>query len=330
MELIFTIKSIIAIIVLLIGSIFDLRTREVPDLLNYGFFFFALLFNLIISVVLHNPFFFFDSLFAFLFFIFLSLTLFYTGQWGGGDSKLLIGLATLIGLPSGVFLEMIHHLLQHSLNHQLTLDSLIRVLSSNFIINFLINLLFVGAVYSVLFLVFLVINNWSLFKRKFIYFMRKYIVFIRISFYLFLSSIILLVIAHYFMFYIKQPNVYYFMILFFLITFMTLLYMILHTVLKAVEYSCLRRKVSPEKLSVGDWIAEPVYDGKKLIVSPKDLGVSCEQIKKLIRLKKKKKLRFVVVKEGIPFVPSFFLSYILTLFLKTNLLFLLIRFAVRS
>ena len=83
---------------------------------------------------------------------------------------------------------------------------------------------------------------------------------------------------------------------------------------RSVEQSCMFKTVSPEKLTEGDWIEGDIRLGKKVLYSKKDLGVSREQIKELVKYYKKGKIRKITVKEGIPFVPSFLIAYIITLF----------------
>jgi prepilin signal peptidase PulO-like enzyme (type II secretory pathway) len=64
----------------------------------------------------------------------------------------------------------------------------------------------------------------------------------------------------------------------------------------------------------------------KRITGPKDLGISKEQIRKLIALRNKGKLNKnfrVLIKNGIPFVPSFLLAYLAAMFVG-NLLVLLL------
>jgi len=83
---------------------------------------------------------------------------------------------------------------------------------------------------------------------------------------------------------------------------------------KSVEKTCMFKHVKPEQLTEGDWIAKNiVVDGKK-ICGPKDLGIEIKQIKKLIALKKKGKIRKILIKEGIPFVPSFFIAFLVSFF----------------
>jgi len=71
--------------------------------------------------------------------------------------------------------------------------------------------------------------------------------------------------------------------------------------------------VNPKELTEGDWIAKDILVKGKYIAGPKDLGIEKKQIKELIRLYQKRKIKKVLMKIGIPFVPSFFIAYIITL-----------------
>ncbi len=82
---------ILGLAVLLIASINDLKIREVPDWLSYTFLFTAVIANLILSVMGNDYWIILNSLAGVLFGFILGVILFYTGQWGGGDSKIMIG-----------------------------------------------------------------------------------------------------------------------------------------------------------------------------------------------------------------------------------------------
>ena len=60
---------------------------------------------------------------------------------------------------------------------------------------------------------------------------------------------------------------------------------------------------------------ENISDKQKTILDliGKNPGISKEQIAELMALKKQKKLTTVLLKEGIPFVPSFLLGFIAAL-----------------
>ena len=93
---------------------------------------------------------------------------------------------------------------------------------------------------------------------------------------------------------------------------------------KAVERACMLKLVSPLKLTEGDWVAKDVVVGGKRIAGPKDLGIEKRQIRQLVALYRQKKLRVVLIKEGIPFSPSFLIAYIVTI-LFGNIFVALVR-----
>jgi len=81
----------------------------------------------------------------------------------------------------------------------------------------------------------------------------------------------------------------------------------IYTFVKTVEVSCLIKKVSPEKLTEGDWLVSNVRLGKK-IIKAKFSGLNSQEINFLRKGKKS-----VLIKEGIPFVPVFLISFLATI-----------------
>ena len=75
-----------------------------------------------------------------------------------------------------------------------------------------------------------------------------------------------------------------------------------------VEETCFYKKVRPQELTEGDWLAKDIMVDGKLVVEKKTL--EREDIVKL----RHRKVSSVLIKEGIPFVPSFLLAYIIFLF----------------
>ena len=65
-----------------------------------------------------------------------------------------------------------------------------------------------------------------------------------------------------------------------------------------------------------------IVDGEH-ICGPKDLGIELKQINKLKKLQSHGKINKILIKEGIPFVPSFLAAYI-TILLFGNWLSLLV------
>src|SRR3989344_1697510 len=80
---------------------------------------------------------------------------------------------------------------------------------------------------------------------------------------------------------------------------------------KSVEEATMKRKVPLDKVTEGDWIVQDITIKGKYIAGPKDLGITKEQIAAL----RKARVREVLVKYGIPFVPSFLLAFIAYLIL---------------
>ena len=92
---------------------------------------------------------------------------------------------------------------------------------------------------------------------------------------------------------------------------------------KAIEKTSMVKSVKPSELTEGDWIVKNIKYKGKYICGPKDLGIEKKQIRELVKLYKQKKIKNILIKEGIPFVPSFLIAYIISLVIG-NVLFLLI------
>ena len=212
--------------------------------------------------------------------------MYFTGQWGGGDSKMLFAIGALLGV-----------------SYPFRLD---------FFFKFLINLVFAGAFYGVIWVLIKGIINREKLRPKIKKYMKKY----------FKTRIISSITILFFMiilFFFKIES--YFKIVF-AILFVSL-YMInyLLVIVKAVEDVAMIKKIDPEELTEGDWIVKDVYVGKKYITGPKELGIKKEQIKELLKYKKQGKISKIMVKYGIPFVPSFLIAFIMTLILDNIIFF---------
>ncbi len=276
-------SQIITAAALLAGSITDIRAREVPDWLNYAAAVAGIGMAAIYSAVTLSWWPLIYSAAGLIIFLAIAFIMFYTGQWGGGDSKLLIALGALMGF-------------EFSINPFF-------VGISQPLISFWVNLLVSGVVYAFAWSVFLAARNLSGFAMHFSQqaaelkrFRLTIISAAAISLAFFLiakdagsrTAVIGAAAA------IAAGG--------FLLVFT-----------KAVEKSSMLKLVDPEKLTEGDWIAKNVYSGKKYICGPKDLGIEKRQIRELLKLKRQGKITKILIKEGIPFVPSFLIAFILTL-----------------
>ncbi len=279
------ILTAITLIALIIAAITDLKTREVPDWLSYGLIGIGLGLNLLFSVIYQDYWLILNSIIGFVLFLIVALVMFYTGQWGGGDSKVLMGLGALIGLD-------------------------IRFTSFPLIISFLINILLVGAVYGLLWSISLVFKNWKKFSKEFKNIAKRPKVAKLRTFLIFFTLLMLVVL------FLTKDRLINSMLLALLVMALATFY--LWIFVKAIEKTCMLKKIDTNKLTEGDWIAKDIKYKGKYICGPKDLGIEKKQINQLVKLKIKK----ILIKEGIPFVPSFLIAYILTLIFGNLLTFL--------
>lgn len=91
------ILAFIALFVILWSSIVDIKKREVPDVLSYSLIAAALGVRAAFSFEFGWEYFIAGLLGLFVAWL-TALVLYYSGQWGGGDSKLLMGMGVIIGV----------------------------------------------------------------------------------------------------------------------------------------------------------------------------------------------------------------------------------------
>lgn len=288
LEVRYIIMVFVALFYLVTNSIQDLKTREVYDYSNFTLIALGLALNLLYGTITNNWLITLQSIAGYLVFVGIAYMMFYAGQWGGGDSKMLMGLGALIGL-------------------EFSFSGL------PFLAEYFINILIIGALYAMVWSIILAIKNWkelskNIKKRLADKLVRK----IRIS--LIIFSVVLL---------IGMIIINNFLIrtMLFAVIFVFFLMFYLWIFIKAIEKSIMYKKLDIDKLTEGDWIVKDVKIDGKYICGPKDLGISKEAIEKLKKFKQKGKISKILVKEGIPFVPSFFLAFLFTLFFRNIWLF---------
>ncbi len=278
---------LIVLFALLIGSYTDIKVREVPDWLS--FFLIAAGFGIgIIKSVIDLSFSpLISSSIGFGIAFGISLLMFYTGQWGGGDAKILMGVGAVIGVT-------------------FDFQNIIPSLLTNFFLSFIFNTIIVGAFYGLLWGIGLgIVNRKKLFLEiEQIFFSEKIK---KLRYFTAIACAILVIVI----FSLPFRAVRFSLITLVLIIFSTLY---LWIYVKAVEKVCMVKKVTPSELTEGDWIIEDIIINKKFIAGKKDLGVSKEQIKELTSFFKEGKIKHVTIKTGIPFIPSFLISLLITYF----------------
>ncbi|MEM4263691.1 MAG: A24 family peptidase [Candidatus Woesearchaeota archaeon] len=262
----------ICIFLLAIGTFTDLKVREVPDWLNYSGIAAGLGLRLIWSLYSFDWSYIIEGFVGFGVFLAIAFAMFYLGQWGGGDSKILMALGALLGL-------------KFDLGH--------------IAVSFLVWAVVVGGAYGLVWSVGLALRHWKDFKKTYLQLRleRKYA---RAKLFIAGFAIVALIAS----FLISEV---YFKLL--LVTIAMLVFLMFHMLLfiKSVEQCCMYKLVAPRELTEGDWIAKDIKIKGKRICGPKDLGIEKKQINELIKMKVKK----VLIKVGIPFVPSFLIAFIL-------------------
>lgn len=269
----------VALFALIFASITDLKTREVPDFLSYSLMSAGIGINIIFTLVYWDYAYILYSILGFVLFFIVGLLMFYTGQWGGGDSKILMGLGGLFGLR---------------------LDG-----NFPFLVTFFVYILLAGAGYGLIWTIALAIKNRKAFGRQFMKISHSQS-FIRIRllvFGIFLIAAMVFFMAPRSLLTYGSAGA----------GFLIVLTFYLFIGIKAVEKTCMIKDVTPDKLTEGDWIAKVVRYKGKYLCGPKDLGIEKKQIREIMKLYKAGKIKKITIKEGIPFVPSFLFGYILAL-----------------
>lgn len=272
-----TILLFVLFLFLTIASYRDIKTKEVPDWINFAATASALGIRLIYSTINwdYQPI--LSGALGFAFFYVLAYAMFYTGQWGGGDSKLLMAIGAFLGF-------------------ELNLET------KTFA--FLVALVLSGAIYGTIWSFVLALRNRKQFFKN-INTTLSQKKFSTIKKYVILAALFILFIGLLF----KADNDVFLIMLF--LSFSSIFFFYLFIFIKSVENCCMIKHVDPAMLTEGDWIAKDIIMKGKKICGPGDLGISKKQIHELIELKKKHKISKVLLKTGIPFVPSFLLAFLI-------------------
>ena len=271
---------IISLITLIIATLSDLKTREVPDFLSYFLIFSSLGIRLISSIYTKQISYFIYGFIGFAVMFIVGNLMYRLSQWGGGDSKLLMGLGAAFATKPSY-----------------TPNSFFPFL---FIIFF--NILIVGAVYGLLYGFCLAVKNSKKFINNFKKLNREYY-YKKLKILSFILTIIFLLVTYFTFEDIK----------FFKMTSVLSLFILLMPYLlisaRSIENSSLYKKIPLSKLREGDWVNQNIKVKNKIIYTKNPAGISKDQI----NLFKKFKLKYVIVKEGIPFVPPFLLGVLYSL-----------------
>lgn len=272
---------IVGLVALIFASLTDLKTREVPDWLNYGLIASGFGIRLLHSVTFGDWWYLLYGLIGFGIMLIIGFMMYYARQWGGGDAKLAMGLGVVFATsPTD---------------------------GESFLIGFWINLLLVGALYGLFWSLYLALKHRKKFWKDATKVFEEKKKVRRFS--LIVSAAILVSLIF--------VGDYVMRLALCLIALFLVGYSFLFVFVKSVENVCMYKLVPIEKLTEGDWVAHKIHIRGKIIASPKDLGLE----KKQINILKKSRIKRILIKEGIPFVPSFLIATVITL-VWGNILFL--------
>jgi Flp pilus assembly protein protease CpaA len=165
----------------------------------------------------------------------------------------------------------------------------------NYFFTFFLIFLLVGAIYGLLWSFFLAFFRFKEFKSEFLRQLNKNK---KILTFVWTIAILLVIFGVFFNF------------LLFLMGVMFLIIIYFFFFSKAVEEVCMIKSVKTKELTEGDWLYKNIKVGKKTIESKWD-GLTQREINFLKKHKKN-----VLIKQGIPFVPVFWISFLIWVFLN--------------
>ncbi|MEM1988408.1 MAG: A24 family peptidase [Candidatus Woesearchaeota archaeon] len=278
---------IFGLFMLILASIEDFKKREVYDLISYSLIAIPLISRIFYSITSQNLSYFIATIIPVIFATLFGFFMYYTNQWGGGDVKVLIGIAATIPFfPIFANNEITKNLL-----------NIINIPFKNnlFFYSFLIISFFEGAILGLIYGIYSIVKEKeksfqmiidSLKKHKF-----EQIAFTIINLFFLLTFLITTEISY--------------LLLFFSIFLIQFLLPLIFTI-----EQLMIKEVTPKELTEGDWIIEDIVIDDKLFYSKKQPGVELNQIEKLIQLYEEGRIDKVKIKIGFPFVPAFLFSYI--------------------
>lgn len=259
-----------------VASIIDIKTREVPDWISYSLVLLGLAIRGSYALLNHDLWFILKGFIALALAFGAGSIMYYTKQWGGGDSKLIMGIAvffvttpTLLGERIGI----------------------------PFLAAFSINLVLIGALYGISYSLMLALRE----RKKVLNELRKK-EHARYR-YLWIPFAGVFVLT----FLLVQDPLLKTLILLLVASLGLLLYLLHFT--KVVERICMQKHIPVKNLREGDWLIHNIIHNGKTLVTAKNIGLEKEDIAKL----RNSPIKNVLVKEGMPFVPVFFLTLLLTL-----------------
>lgn len=263
----------IALIWIVAACLTDIKKREVANWLSFSLMAIALATRALAAVLAPQPSYFLYGLAGLAAFLILGNILYYTRIFAGGDAKLLIALGAVFATtPSFIHFANTH---------------------IPFLLVFFLNILLFGSAYGIFYSAALAVKNKKAFVAEYKK-LNKETRKLRVLFLVFVSLLFVVLLLA------KLHSTLFLLVI-------ILIFPYLYTFVKAVENSCMIKLLSPEQLTEGDWLAEPVRI-RKTVIKPKTEGLSIQDIMLIKKAKKK-----VLVKQGMPFIPVFLIAAIASL-----------------
>ncbi|MBU2104326.1 MAG: A24 family peptidase [Nanoarchaeota archaeon] len=260
---------VLALVWLVFASIQDLKKREVANWINFSLIIFALGFRFFYSLFNQNFNFLYQGLIGLGVFFILGNLFYYSKLFAGGDAKLIIALGAVLPFSDSISTNL------------------------KIFLMFILLFLFLGGFYGFIWSIVLSLKNFNSFKKEFTRYFREN----KIKIYFAMCVGLMLMILGF-----LETALFFFGALIFFFSY-------LYVYTKAVDESCMVKRVFSKDLAEGDWLYEDVKIKGKLIKA-NWVGLSRDEISMIRKYKKKIKIR-----RGIPFVPVFLISFLILIYL---------------
>jgi len=157
---------------------------------------------------------------------------------------------------------------------------------------FLFLFLFIGGIYGLIWSAILMSRNFKKFKKEFY---KRFKSNKKIIYFIMFFSLVLMVFG-----FIEN--------LFFYLGCLIFISPYFYLYAKSIDEVCMVKKIKTEELREGDWLYKDIKVGKKIIKASWN-GLNKKEIRAI-----KKKYKQIIIRQGIPFVPVFLISFLILLY----------------
>jgi len=286
----------IALLFLILASIQDLKSGEIPDKISVGFTIAIMLLAASLAIHAKNITPLLNAITLGVGYFIAAYILYKLGQWGGGDVKMLLGLGCTLGLINS---------LGYSWNSPLV----------PYYLSYFLNMGFVALPYALLYMLILSCKKTEVYTE-----FRKKIFETK--------TLILLAIS------IALPLAFYLTTSFpFFIVFSAILpaFTLISVYLKTTEKMLLTKIIPVFELKEADALAEDLkYDGKKIALRRDIEGLSREQLLLVKKLAAERKIPSEIkIRWGVKFMPIITFAFLITLY-SGDLMFMVIQIMLEN